>query len=80
MPIRHRATSRFWREYDRLPAEVKDLADKSFALLRMDELHPVTHLLEFAGIGATEPRFQIGDRIRKRLDSKANGLNRNSAG
>lgn len=38
--MKHTASSRFWRCYDALPAEVRELADKNFSLLKTDPLHP----------------------------------------
>jgi hypothetical protein len=38
--MRHFASADFWISYDALPAEVKSLADKSFALLKQDRKHP----------------------------------------
>ena len=36
----HLTTPDFWRDYNALPAEVRELADKNFALLREDPSHP----------------------------------------
>jgi hypothetical protein len=38
--VKHTASSRFWRCYDNLPAEVRELADKNFSLLKADPTHP----------------------------------------
>lgn len=40
----HHATPDFWVCYRALPAEVRDLADKSFALLKADPRHPSLRL------------------------------------
>lgn len=40
----HRTTHRFWRCYQRLPAEVRELADKSFELLKGKPRHPSLQL------------------------------------
>ncbi len=42
--MRHHATPEFWRAYSELPAELRGLTDKSFALLKIDPLHPSLHL------------------------------------
>jgi hypothetical protein len=47
--VNHFATPEFWFHYRRLPAEVRDLADKNFQLLRADPRHPSLH---FKKIGA----------------------------
>jgi hypothetical protein len=41
--VTHRATGRFWRHYDALPKEVRDQADKQFALLKANPSHPSLH-------------------------------------
>jgi hypothetical protein len=41
--LKHRASSRFWQAYDKLPPEVRELADAAFALLKRDPRHPSLH-------------------------------------
>lgn len=41
--MRYRANPKFWRCYERLPSEIRQLADKSFALLKADPYHPSVH-------------------------------------
>lgn len=41
--MKHRATPRFWACYRALPAEVQQLADRSYALLCRDPRHPSLH-------------------------------------
>jgi hypothetical protein len=38
--LRHFASSRFWKLYGDLPDEIRQLADKNFALLKSDPRHP----------------------------------------
>lgn len=38
--MKHRATPAFWERYRALPREVQDLADRCFARLEDDPLHP----------------------------------------
>ena len=45
----HRTTEQFWQRYRALPSEVRDRADKAFALLREDIWHPS---LRFKKVGA----------------------------
>ena len=40
----HRASPDFWEAYDRLPVQVQDAAQTSFALLKEDSAHPSLHL------------------------------------
>ena len=42
--MKHIATHRFWERYDKLPADIRALADKSFRLLKADPGHPSLHL------------------------------------
>ena len=41
--MKHRASRRFWRQYRALPAEVRQLADENYALLKSDPAHPSLH-------------------------------------
>lgn len=47
--MNHFATPEFWYCYRHLPVEVRELADKNFALLRENAQHPSLH---FKKIGA----------------------------
>jgi hypothetical protein len=42
--VKHRATRRFWDCYTALPKHTRQLADKSFALLKQDPNHPSLRL------------------------------------
>jgi len=42
--VKYFASPEFWRHYHRLPSEIRDLADRSFALLKTDSAHPSLHL------------------------------------
>jgi hypothetical protein len=58
--MRHFASRAFWGAYDRLPEQVRDLADKNFALLKDNPRHPS---LQFKKVG----RFwsaRVGSRYR----------------
>ena len=41
--MRHSASSRFWTCYAALPADVRELADRNYALLEADPFHPSLH-------------------------------------
>jgi hypothetical protein len=41
--VTHHATGRFWQHYRALPKEVRDQADKQFALLKANPSHPSLH-------------------------------------
>lgn len=38
--MNHQTNTAFWSHYDRLEPETRRLADKNFALLKADPLHP----------------------------------------
>ena len=41
--MKHHASPAFWTQYRALPDSVRELADKSFALLKSDPRHPSLH-------------------------------------
>ena len=41
--MKHYASSRFWRLYESLPQEVRDVADKNYELLKSNPRHPSLH-------------------------------------
>ena len=41
--MRHFASAEFWRAYERLPANVRALADKNYDLLKRNPKHPSLH-------------------------------------
>lgn len=42
--MKHFTSPAFWAAYERLPAEVRTLADRNFELLKADPSHPSLHL------------------------------------
>ncbi len=46
----HRATDRFWQRYDRLPREVRKLADKCFGILKANPRHPSLQFKKVGGL------------------------------
>jgi hypothetical protein len=58
--VNHFATPEFWFHYRQLPADVRELADKNFALLRHDAQHPS---LRFKKVGSFWP-VRVGLRNR----------------
>jgi hypothetical protein len=46
--MRHFASRAFWQAYDKLPEQVRMLADKNFALLKTNPRHPS---LQFKKVG-----------------------------
>lgn len=41
--MKHYASRSFWALYQDLPAEIRRLADKNYALLKADSTHPSLH-------------------------------------
>jgi len=41
--VRHRASTKFWQFYNKLPENVQRLADASYELLKQDPRHPSLH-------------------------------------
>jgi hypothetical protein len=41
--VKHRASAKFWRYYDQLPADIQQLADSCYELLKQDSRHPSLH-------------------------------------
>ena len=41
--MNHRTLPRFWIHYRALPAEIQELANKNFELLKADPFHPSLH-------------------------------------
>lgn len=41
--MRHLASAAFWDDYRRLPADVRELADSTFQLLKANPEHPSLH-------------------------------------
>jgi len=58
--MRHFASRSFWEAYERLPEHIRVIADKNFALLRSNPLHPSLH---FKKIGRYRS-VRIGLRYR----------------
>jgi hypothetical protein len=42
--MRHYASSSFWKQFDSLPEDVRNLAEKNYRLLKVDERHPSLNL------------------------------------
>ena len=42
--MNHHTTTDFWSCYERLPAAVREVAERAFAVLKVDPGHPSLHL------------------------------------
>ena len=48
--VNHFTTAEFWKCYQRLPAQVREVADKNFQLLKADSKHPSLHFKRIDGL------------------------------
>ncbi|MCK6459684.1 MAG: hypothetical protein L6Q95_07280 [Planctomycetes bacterium] len=58
--MKHHASPRFWALYEALPAEVRELADKNYQLLKRDPRHPSLHFKRFGSVWSV----RVGARYR----------------
>jgi hypothetical protein len=68
--MNHLASRGFWRCYNALPANIQELADKNFELLRADPNHPSLH---FKKVGRFRS-VRVGLQHRALAVQVANGL------
>jgi hypothetical protein len=68
--MRNFATPEFWYHYRRLPADVQQLADKNFELLRQDPRHPSLRLKKVGAFWAA----RVGLRYRALAKERSEGL------
>jgi hypothetical protein len=68
--VNHRATASFWRSYHALPQDIRDRAEKAFALLKSDPRHPS---LRFKKVG-TLWSARVGRDHRALAIEDSNGL------
>jgi len=68
--MKHFATSEFWYCYRQLPADVQELADKCFALLKRDPHHPSLRLKKIDSFWSV----RVGLRYRALARDRAEGL------
>ena len=71
--MRHFALPRFWQHYRQLPKEVRDLADKSFAVLQADPQHSSLH---FKRVGRRKQLWsvRVGIHYRALASEKPEGI------
>ncbi|MDU0365200.1 hypothetical protein RWK44_33060 [Rhizobium sp. 25PS6] len=64
--MKHHATPAFWEAYDRLPEQIRKLADGNFDLLKQDPRHPSLHFKRVgrfwsARVGASWRALAVSD-------------------
>jgi hypothetical protein len=68
--LKHFATPEFWDYYRQLPAEICDLADKKFSLLKSDPRHSSVRLKKVGQFWSA----RIGLRYRALAKERSDGL------
>jgi hypothetical protein len=68
--LRHFASPRFWEAYRTLPREIRELADKSFALLKSDPRHPSLHFKRIGNVWSV----RVGDHYGALGDEVPGGV------
>ncbi len=58
--MKHLTSPEFWAFYRALPADIRALADKNFALLKQDPRHPSLHLKKIDDLWSV----RVGDHYR----------------
>ena len=68
--MNHFATPEFWFHYRRLPAEFRELADRSSPMLQADPRHPSLRLKKAGAFWSA----RIGVRVRALVKDRPEGL------
>ena len=58
--MKHIASRKFWKCYEAIPSEVRELADKNFKLLKADPKHPSLHFKQIGDIWSV----RVGKKYR----------------
>ena len=58
--MKHFVSSKFWALYQALPQDVRDLADKNYALLKSNPRHPSLHFKRVGPLWSV----RVGDHYR----------------
>jgi len=64
--MRHLASPAFWQAYQRLPAEVRELVNKNYELLKQNPQHPSLHFKKMGrlwsvGVGRSYRALAVQD-------------------
>ena len=68
--MKHFATPEFWFHYRKLPVEIRNLADKNFAILKDDSNHPSLRLKKVGVYWSV----RVGLHYRALAKERAEGL------
>jgi len=67
----HRANADFWKDFRRLPADIRERAGKQFAVLKANSRYPSLHLKKWASVidrKAAQKADDAGVQNRHRRD------------
>ncbi len=67
----HRTVPSFWREYNALPQEIRELADKNYLLLKSDPRHASLHFKKIDQVWSV----RIGNHYRALATEQSDGFN-----
>lgn len=68
--MKHLASPAFWERYNQLPAEVQEITDKNYALLKHNPLHPSLHFRQIGRFWSV----RVGLRYRALAVESPDGL------
>jgi len=68
--LKHYTSSRFWALYEKLPVEIRELADKNFVLLKDNPRHPSLHFKQIDELWSV----RVGDHYRALGDDVKDGV------
>ncbi len=67
----HRTVPSFWREYNALPQEVREIADKNYLLLKVDPRHASLHFKKIDKVWSV----RVGNHYRALATEQSDGFN-----
>lgn len=68
--MKHFASAKFWDCYEKLPKDVKELANKNFELLKSDPKHPSLHFKQIRELWSV----RVGKHYRALGLNKPDGI------
>jgi hypothetical protein len=69
--LKHFASLKFWALYQALPAEIRELADKNYQLLKSNPRHPSLHFKRIGELWSV----RVGDHYRALGIDEVGGIN-----
>ena len=66
--MNHFTSPSFWKEYEKLPKHIKELADKNFEILKENLMHPSLHFKKVGNYRSVRVGEKHLDRMNFNLD------------